>query len=91
MDQKQKIACEKTLKLEKAKGAASNWGDDDVHPTPVRKRKASPLEDLSDEEIEPSQSKNVRRKLNFTSKKNKNDAMTQDSQYLIEEETDDSE
>lgn len=91
MDAKQKAAEEKRGVGLMREATADDWDDvDRVKPTPVRKRK--PVQDWSDEEIQPSQT-GARKKLNFEvrKKKKKNDGMVQDSQYQVEDDTDDSE
>lgn len=90
MDAKEKIAEEKADE-KKRKEVATDWEDDEIRPTPVaRKRKGAPTMNWSDEEIEPSQ-KGASRKLNFDKKKNKNHESGFDSQFMVEDETDDSE
>lgn len=90
MDAKQKSEEEKSTDKKK-KDTVSDWDDDEViHSTPVRKRKTAPLKDWSDSEVEASQSKAAPRKKLKLAKK-KNDGLEQNSQYMVEDETDDSE
>lgn len=93
MDANEKATAEKVNQKKKKKKEDSDTDEycvkgEKLHTPVERKRKipvASNLNDSSDDEIQPSQSKGAQRKLNFEGRKKKNFNPEINSQYILDD------